>query len=102
MALPELTEEQRTANLKAALEFRKARAEIKKRLKDGSLTLAEVIAYKSKAAQGIKVYQAIKAMPGYGPKRESKLMQEIGISEDRRIHGLGSAQIRKLLEALGE
>lgn len=102
MTLPELTEEQRRESIKKAIEVNKERAEIKRRLKDGSLTLTEVIADKSIAAQGIKVYQAIKAMPGYGPKRASRLMKEIGIAESRRIRGLGSAQARKLLEALGE
>ncbi|MPY99229.1 MAG: integration host factor, partial [Actinophytocola sp.] len=42
MALPQLTEEQRAAALEKAAAARRARAELKERLKRGGTTLADV------------------------------------------------------------
>jgi hypothetical protein len=98
--LPETTEEQRTAALARAAQARRIRAEIKELLKTGSLSLAEVL---DKAADdplvaGTRVQAIIVSMPGMGKIATKRLMEEIGIAENRTLKGLGSNQRAALLE----
>ncbi len=98
--LPETTEEQRNAALARAAQARRIRAETKELLKTGSLTLSEVL---DKAAEdpliaGTRVQAIIVSMPGMGKIATKRLMEEIGIAENRTLKGLGSNQRAALLD----
>ena len=101
---PSLTPEQRTAALARAAEFRRARAEIKERLKMGSMTLRELLtaAETDEMISGIKVLAVIESLPGVGKVKARRAMEEIGIADTRRIRGLGEQQRRALLAAFGD
>jgi hypothetical protein len=101
MALPTLTPEQRQAALVKASEARKARSELLAALKDGTITMTEVLAREDDVVKKIKVAAAVKALPGYGPAKASAVLARAGIPDMRRIGGLGEQQRRKLTEALG-
>lgn len=103
MALPELTPEQRAQALEKAAEARKARAELKNRLKNGGISLAEVLEEgKSDDVSGkMKVSAVLEALPGVGKVKATQTMEELGISESRRVRGLGSNQIDALKERFG-
>jgi len=98
---PQLSDEQRQAALAKAAEVRTARAELKARLKMGSITFAELL----EAAEGddvigkTKVLAVLESLPGVGKVKARRAMEEIGIAETRRIRGLGDQQRRALLEA---
>lgn len=98
--LPETTEEQRAAALARAAEARRTRAEIKELLKTGSLTLPEVFdrADEDPLVAGTKVQAIVLAMPGMGKIATKRLMEDIGIAENRKLRGLGSRQRAALLE----
>ena len=98
--LPETTEEQRTAALARAAKARRIRAEIKELLKTGSLSLAEVLekADGDPLVAGTRVQAIIVSMPGMGKIATKRLMEEIGIAENRTLKGLGSNQRAALLE----
>lgn len=101
--LPELTKEQRLANLDKSMELRRARAEIRNQLKAGSLSASDVISRAEqgdKAAKGMRVKQFINAMPGYGFAKTQALMRELHISESRRVGGLGTNETKALIEKL--
>jgi hypothetical protein len=91
VALPQLTPEQRQANLDKAAASRKERAEVKNRLKHSGASIVEVIGK-------MRVVDLLQAMPGLGKVRARQLMERIGISESRRVRGLGSKQIAALKE----
>ncbi len=99
MALPHLTVEQRKEALNKATAARKRRAEISASLKAGSLGLADVIEMASEddAVARMRVSTLIKSLPGVGPHRAKLAMENIGISETRRIRGLGPLQKEGLL-----
>lgn len=101
--LPETTEEQRAAALARAAEARRTRAEIKELLKTGSLTLAEVLdrAEEDPLVAGTKAQAIILSMPGMGKIATKRLMEDIGIAENRTLRGLGSRQRAQLLERFG-
>jgi hypothetical protein len=98
---PSLTPEQRQAALAKAAEARRARAEIKERLKMGSITLAELLqqADADDMVAGIKVLAVLESLPGVGKVRARRMMEQIGISEARRVRGLGAQQRDSLLKA---
>ena len=99
MALPPLTPEQRAAALEKAAVARRERAAVKNRLKYAQGSLKEVIADgKDNDVVGkMKVSALLESMPGVGRVRAKQIMDEVGISESRRVRGLGSNQIAALL-----
>ena len=99
MALPPLTPEQRAAALEKAAAARRERAEVKNRLKYSSGSLAEVLEDgKADAVIGkMKVSALLESMPGVGKVRARQIMEEVGISETRRVRGLGANQVAALL-----
>jgi hypothetical protein len=98
VALPPLTPEQRAAALEKAAAARRARAEVKNRLKYSQGSLGEVIreGQNSDVIGKMKVSALLEALPGVGKIRARQIMDEIGISESRRVRGLGSNQIAAL------
>lgn len=100
MALPELTAEQRAAALAKAAEARKIRAEVKNRLKYSQVSLSKVIEQgrKDEVIGKMRVSALLESLPGIGKVRARAIMGEIGISESRRVRGLGPNQIAALLE----
>ncbi|WP_124054852.1 integration host factor, actinobacterial type [Arcanobacterium ihumii] len=100
MALPTLTAEQRKAALEKAAVVRQKRAELKKNLKDGSVKLSDVIdkAKSDDIAGKLKVSALLMSMPGIGQAKAKAIMDQIGISESRRVAGLGPHQAEALIE----
>lgn len=102
MPLPKLTDEERAAALEKAAKARKERAEIREQLKDGKLSLSDVLARSDEPViERMRVSALIESLPGYGKAKTAKLMEELEISESRRIKGLGTRQREALLERLG-
>ena len=101
MALPQLTDEERRAALKKAVETRQKRAELKKKIKAGQVSLSQVLNDTSNPVVAkMKISALLKSLPGVGKARAQKLMTKIGIDESRRIQGLGSKQKEALLSEL--
>lgn len=96
---PELTDEQRRAALAKAAEARRVRAEVKELLKTGSLRISELFerADSDELIAGLKVESLIASMPGTGKIKAKRLMESIGIAENRRIRGLGANQREALI-----
>lgn len=103
MALPKLTPEQRAQALEKAAQARAVRAEVKNRLKYSGAKLSEVIEDgKTNDAIGkLKVLALLEALPGVGRVTARTIMADIGISESRRVRGLGPHQSAKLVEKFG-
>ena len=102
MALPELTDEQRKAALEKAAAARHERAELREKIKQGEISLEEVLDSEDPIAARMKVSALIESLPGYGKAKAAKIMDELGISSPRRVKGLGARQREQLLEALSK
>src|SRR3954469_12485142 len=98
---PALTPEQREAALAKAAEARRARAELKEKLKMGSLTLRELLDMLegNDIVGKMKVIAVLESLPGVGKVKARRTMEEIGISDSRRVRGLGDQQRAALLKA---
>lgn len=100
MAIPQLTPEQRAQALEKAADARRERAQIKNRLKNAHGSLREVIeeGKTSDVVGKMKVSALLESMPGVGRVKAAQIMIDIGISEGRRVRGLGVHQSAALLE----
>jgi len=101
--LPSLTPEQRAAALEKAAEIRKARAELKDKLKTGEKSLAEVLdqADNDDIVGKLKVSAVLQALPGIGKVRATQIMERLKIADSRRLRGLGDQQRKALLGEFG-
>jgi signal recognition particle GTPase len=100
---PTLSAEQRQAALEKAAAARKQRAELKDRLKMGSVSLKDLLdqGQSDEVVGKMKVLAVLESLPGLGKVKARRVMDEVGISDTRRVQGLGEQQRRKLLEKLG-
>ncbi|MCA1672269.1 MAG: integration host factor [Actinobacteria bacterium] len=96
---PQLSPEQRQAALDKAAAARRQRAELKEKLKMGSLSLQELFdqSERDEVVGKIKVLAVLESLPGVGKVRARRIMEEVEISEARRVRGLGEQQRKSLL-----
>jgi signal recognition particle GTPase len=99
---PALSPEQRQAALAKAAAARRQRAEVKDKLKMGSLTLRELLdqAGTDDTLGKMKMLAVLESLPGLGKVKARRLMEEVGISETRRVQGLGANQRQALFERI--
>ncbi|MGH9205230.1 MAG: integration host factor, actinobacterial type, partial [Acidimicrobiales bacterium] len=92
----------RKAALEKAAIARRQRAELKEKLKMGSLSLNELLnqAPNNETVGKMKVLSVLESLPGLGKVKARRLMEEIGISESRRVQGLGVNQRDALLKEI--
>jgi ribosomal protein S13 len=48
----------------------------------------------------MKVLTVLESLPGLGKVKARRVLEDVGISETRRVQGLGENQRKKLLETL--
>lgn len=94
---PKLTPEQRKEGLEKALKLRRERAELKKNLKRGKISLKEVLEMSGQIAERIKAKDILISLPGVGKITADKIMNEVKIAASRRVKGLGVRQIKEIL-----
>lgn len=96
---PQISAEQRMAALEKAAAVRTQRAEIKAGLKKGSVDLVGLLerAPKEDLVGKMKVSAVLENLPGYGKVKAQKVMEQVGISDTRRLAGLGANQKNQLL-----
>lgn len=92
--LPSLTPEQRAQALLKAAYSRRARAEVKAKVKTSSLSISEVLdlAKSEPAIAKMRVSELLESLPGVGKIRAAGIMERLAISSPRRIQGLGVHQ----------
>jgi guanylate kinase len=95
---PQLTSEQRVAALAKAAASRKRRAEVKNQIKDGQLSIDDVLslAATDEAIGKMRVKELLESLSGVGKIRVISLMERLNISPTRRIQGLGRHQLKEL------
>jgi len=86
----------RAAAVKAGVEARRARAEVKRRISAGEISIFDAINDQQPSIQRMKVSELLGSVPGIGERRVFLLMAKIGIAKTRRIAGLGQHQLMAL------
>jgi hypothetical protein len=103
MPLPALSPEQRAAALEKAAAARKARAELRERLKSKGATVGDVLKQgdSDEVIGKMRVSAVLESLPGVGKARAAKIMERLEISPTRRVRGLGANQRRALEQEFG-
>ena len=98
---PSLSADDRARALAKAAVARRVRADLREELRRGTLSLGEVLdRVDEEYIGGIKVKAVLTALPGLGKVKSHRLMETVGIAENRRLRGLGPKQKEALLAAL--
>jgi guanylate kinase len=93
---PQLTLAQRHLALLKAQQSRQERAEVKRQITSGKLTIFDAINDPRESIRRMKVLELLTALPGVGKSRATLIMERRRISPTRRIGGLGHLQLRAL------
>lgn len=102
MSVPVLTPEQKRSALEKAQAVRRERAQLRRKLKRGALTLHDMLAPDAgEVVQKMRVSYLLQSLPQVGKVTSDKVMRDIGIHENRRVQGLGVRQRTMLLERFG-
>ena len=103
MAQPfSISDEARREALIKAAKVRRERSELRVQLKAGDISLSDLLDRLDDDTVGkMKVLAVLESLPGVGKVKARKTMERVGISESRRLRGLGSRQRGQLLEEFG-
>ncbi len=99
---PVLSQEQRVQASKLAVANRRRRAEVKRLVKSGELSLEELfdLASREECVAQMRAYDLISALPAIGEVKADRIMKSAAIAKTRRIRGLGPKQRAELFRAL--
>lgn len=97
---PERSLDQRMDALRRANEIRSRRAQLKRDLKNGEVTITEVIADPPEFVLTAKVFDMLMAVPKYGKVKATRFLNQCRISQGKTIGGLSERQRSELLEVL--
>ena len=101
--VPELTTEQRMEYLERAKEARRRRSTVLDNVRAGSLDISDVFAMADAGDVDVRrtrVFTLLRCVPGWGFAKAQRLLRQMGISESRRVQGLGHNQRTGILEAV--
>jgi hypothetical protein len=105
---PMLTPEQRQRALEKAGAARRQRAEVKDKLKIGSLSLGELFEATDRGDEAgnmlakLKVVSVLESLPGVGKVNAKRLLRGLDISDGRRLGGVGDKQRERLLRVVDD
>lgn len=99
---PSLSQEQRVQASRLAVANRRRRAEVKRLVKSGDLSLEELfeLAKREQCVAQMRAYDLISALPAIGEVKAERIMTRASIAKTRRIRGLGPKQRAELFRAL--
>ncbi len=99
---PSLTQEQRVQASRLAVANRRRRAEVKRLVKSGQMSLEEIftLAEGEECVAQMRAYDLISALPAIGEVKAERIMAKAAIAKTRRIRGLGPKQRAELFRAL--
>ena len=99
---PSLTQEQRVQASRLAVANRRRRAEVKRLVKSGQMSLDEsfALAENEECVAQMRAYDLISALPAIGEVKAERIMAKAAIAKTRRIRGLGPKQRAELFRAL--
>ncbi|APF40064.1 DNA-binding protein [Neomicrococcus aestuarii] len=100
MVLKDLSDEDRANARAKALEARTRRASIKTEFAAGELSISQILELvpDDEAIARLRVGELLEALPGVGAVRATSIMHKLGISESRRLRGLGRKQKNALTD----
>lgn len=97
---PERSLDQRMDALQRANQIRSARAQLKKDLKSGAVSIRDIIADPPDYVMTAKVYDMLLAVPKYGKVKATRFINHCRISQGKTVGGLSERQRNELVDLL--
>jgi len=97
---PERTSQQRMEALQRANGIRTERARLKGMLREGRVSLCDVLSEPPDFVHTAKVFDLIMAVPKYGRVKTTKILERCRVSTSKTVIGLTPRQRRELVEQL--
>jgi hypothetical protein len=97
---PERSLDQRMEALRRANEIRSRRAQLKRDLKSGRITIAMILQDPPDFVITAKVFDMLMAVPKYGKVKATRFLNHCRISQGKTVGGLSERQRNELLELL--
>jgi hypothetical protein len=97
---PERSLDQRMEALRRANDIRSRRAQLKKDLKDGRVSIDAIITQPPEFVMTAKVFDMLMAVPKYGKVKATRFLNHCRIAQGKTIGGLSERQRNELLELL--
>jgi hypothetical protein len=98
----ESPQERRLLALDRANHIRVARARLKRRLRAGELAVADAIVPGSSETDTMTVAELLRSQRGWGPKRSSKVLRLVSLSDSKTLGALTERQRATLLGILND
>ena len=92
--------EQRLAALRLANDVRRARAELKRQIADGVVSVAETLRHPSTVAARCSVLELLMSQRRWGRRKSAKFLAACAISESKSVGDLTERQRELLVEQL--
>lgn len=102
LSVPGRSPQQRLAALAKANEVRRARAQLKRELASGAVTLAQVLSDPPACARTAKLRVLLLACPKVGPAKATRVLSRCRIAHTKTVAGLSERQRAELLDLLGQ
>lgn len=83
-----------------SVEVRRERATLKRRLKAGEISPADILNDEGNVASKIRLFAFLKNCPGVGAVGARTLLRALGLSETKTIRSLGPVQKARIVTAL--
>lgn len=83
-----------------SVEVRRERATLKRRLKAGEISPADILNDEGNVASKIRLFAFLKSCPGVGAVGARTLLRALGLSETKTIRSLGPVQKARIVTAL--
>ena len=100
LGAPERSAAQRREALALANKVRSERAQLKRDLKRGEVSIAELLREPPGCLASAKVMDLLRALPGYGPAKTARLLTRCRVSPSKSMAGLTERQREALIAAL--
>ncbi|MFA9399801.1 MAG: integration host factor, actinobacterial type [Acidobacteriota bacterium] len=97
---PERSHDQRMDALRQANDIRTARAQLKRDLKAGRVTIQDLLAAPPEYVLTAKVFDVLLAVPKYGRVKANRVLNQCRISPAKTIGGLSERQRVELVSLL--
>jgi hypothetical protein len=101
MSVPIISDDKKTEALIYARSVRKKRSDIKKGLKSKVMSFNELLDDKNeyhKVFMDMKMMDILMSLPNYGTIRAKKTLEELQISNRKKLKGLGDKQMVRVID----
>jgi hypothetical protein len=99
---PERSHQQRMEALRRANDIRSERAKLKESLRNGDISITQVLQDPPACAHTAKVLDLVLAAPKYGRVKANKLLERCRVSSSKTVNGLTPRQRKELLDMLSD